>query len=210
MNKDFIIECINSISETIINNENEIESLDRAIGDGDHYINLKRGSVAIQSLIPDFINLSNSEIFKMIGMKLLSTVGGASGPLFASFFIEFSKKIGNSENELKNIYLGFESGVEAIKKRGKAQINEKTMLDVLIPVAKVFKEEIEKQSDLETILLSIKKEAIDGVEKTKDLLPLKGRAATLGERAIGHVDPGAKSCQLIISTICKKIFEKVK
>jgi len=209
MNKQFIIQCINNVVEEIRYHEYQIESLDRAIGDGDHYINLKRGCEAIQAIIPTFEKLSTPQIFYSIGVKLLSTIGGASGPLFASFFIEFSKNIASSKNELTNVFLGFEAGVEAIKKRGKSGSGEKTMLDVLIPVLNIIKKKI-GNSNLDEIIHAINEAANDGVEATKTMLPTKGRAVGLGDRAIGHIDPGAKSCQLIIATIGKKILEEKK
>ena len=203
MDASFLIKCIDEVNNVIIKNEKEIESLDRAIGDGDHFINLKRGCIAVQSINHELLSLNNSQIFQKIGMKILSTVGGASGPLFATFFLEVSKKIKDSENELHNFCEGFEQAVNAIKQRGKSDIGQKTMLDVLLPVAKTFKTNIGDNIDRRKLLDAIDAEALKGVLATRDLIPTKGRAAGLGERAIGHIDPGAKSCQLMINAVCR-------
>ena len=203
MDASFLIRCINEVHDVIIKNEKEIESLDRAIGDGDHFINLKRGSIAIQSMKDELLTLNNSQIFQKIGMKILSTVGGASGPLFATFFLEISKTIKDSSDELHNFCEGFILAINAIKQRGKSDIGQKTMLDVLIPVAETFKTNMEDNVDRQKLLDAIDVEAHKGVLKTKDLFPAKGRAAGLGERAVGHIDPGAKSCQLMINAVCK-------
>jgi dihydroxyacetone kinase-like protein len=125
MDANFIIKCIDEVNHTIIINEKEIESLDRAIGDGDHFINLKRGSIAIQSMKDELLTLNNSQIFQKIGMKILSTVGGASGPLFATFFLEISKTLKDNDNESHNFYEGFSQAVSAIKHRGKSDIGQK-------------------------------------------------------------------------------------
>ena len=101
MENDFIIKCIDSVAQCIIDREDEIESLDRAIGDGDHYINIKRGSSALQSIKPELEDMPTNEIFKKIGMTLMTSVGGASGPLFASFFLSVSKHIEEGDNVQK-------------------------------------------------------------------------------------------------------------
>ena len=203
MDASFLIKCIDEVHNIIIKNEKEIESLDRAIGDGDHFINLKRGCIAVQSINDELLSLTNSQIFQKIGMKILSTVGGASGPLFATFFLEIAKTIKDSEDELYNFYEGFNQAVNAIKQRGKSDIGQKTMLDVLMPVAVIFKSNIKYNIDRQKILDAIDAEAHKGVLATKDLIPTKGRAAGLGERAVGHIDPGAKSCQLMINAVCR-------
>ncbi len=203
MDASFLIRCIDEVHDVIIKNEKDIESLDRAIGDGDHFINLKRGCIAIQSIKDELLPLNNPQIFQKIGMKILSTVGGASGPLFATFFLEISKTIKDSSDELYNFCEGFILAVNAIKQRGKSDIGQKTMLDVLIPVAEILKTNIGDNVDRQKLLYAIDVEAHKGVLSTKDLFPTKGRAAGLGKRAVGHIDPGAKSCQLMINAVCK-------
>ncbi|WP_047514047.1 dihydroxyacetone kinase subunit DhaL [Methylophilus sp. Q8] len=198
-----------AIRDAILAHEADIECLDREIGDGDHYINMKRGCEAIASLADELNTLSAADALNKIGMKLLSTIGGASGPLFASFFMSMSKPLKTSDTMTTlQIALAFEAGVQAIMQRGKAQAGEKTMLDVLIPVAAAFKQLAEQGQSGKDIAAALKTIASDGLESTRNMLATKGRASGLGERAIGHLDAGAKSCQVMIDTICDLVLSK--
>lgn len=209
MKTEFIIEAAKAIAQTILVNESTLESLDRAIGDGDHYINMKRGATTVVEMQADLVALKPDEALNKIGMKLLSTIGGASGPLLASFFISMAKvlKENGHESNLK-IAVAFAGGVQAIIHRGKADIGEKTMLDVLIPVSNQFVLQATQNNDIKLICATLIHTAEQGMLSTKDLIATKGRAAGLGKRAIGHIDPGAKSCQLMIETVCKLVLEK--
>ena len=204
MTNGFIIKCIDSVVKTILDAEEEIESLDRAIGDGDHYINIKRGSIAVQSIKSELTTLPPDQAFKKIGMTLMASVGGASGPLFASFFLTLAKEV-SCESNLPQFSKGFTSGVESIMDRGKSKLGDKTMLDVLIPVSKKLESLANESSEKQKLIKEIDLVAMAGVIATKDMMPSKGRSAGLAERAVGHIDPGAKTCQLIISTVCKEL-----
>jgi len=200
---EFILSAASAINHAIIAHESEIESLDRAIGDGDHYINMKRGCATVLSMHDELAALAPEAALQRIGLKLLSTIGGASGPLLASFFIAMSKTAGEKGAEtLPQIAAAFAAGVEAIRMRGKADIGEKTMLDVLIPVARTFEELTAQGVELGSLLAAIKLHAEQGMLATRDIIATKGRAAFLAERAIGHIDPGAKSCQIMIDAVC--------
>jgi phosphoenolpyruvate---glycerone phosphotransferase subunit DhaL len=203
INTKFIIIAAKAIQETILANENTLESLDRAIGDGDHYINMKRGANTIVEISAELAPLKPEDALNKIGLKLLSTIGGASGPLLASFFISMAKvlKENGDESNLK-IAAAFAAGVQAIIQRGKADIGEKTMLDVLIPVSNQFVLLATQNCDVKLICATLIHTAEQGMLSTKDLIATKGRAAGLGERAIGHIDPGAKSCQLMVQAVC--------
>jgi len=203
MTNGFIIKCIDSVAKTILDAEEEIESLDRAIGDGDHYINIKRGSIAVQSIKSELTTLPPDQAFKKIGMTLMASVGGASGPLFASFFLALAKEV-SCESNLKQFSKGFTSGVESIMDRGKSKLGDKTMLDVLIPVSKKLESLANESCEKQKLIKEIDLVAMAGVIATKDMMPSKGRSAGLAERAVGHIDPGAKTCQLIISAVCKE------
>lgn len=197
-----------AIHAAIVANESEIESLDRAIGDGDHYINMKRGTEIIAGMYNELLPLPADEVLNKIGMKLLSTIGGASGPLFASFFMSMAKVIKtNGGNNPLEIAAAFAAGVQAIMQRGKANLGEKTMLDVLIPVSTTFTLSAAKGKNLTEICKAIKLAADLGLESTRDLVATKGRAAGLGERAIGHLDAGAKSCQVMVNTVCDLLIK---
>jgi dihydroxyacetone kinase-like protein len=210
MNSEMIIQIIREVHKVYEANAPEIEKLDQAIGDGDHVINMRRGIQAILEIDEALVPLKPGEALNKIGMTLLSTIGGAAGPLFASMFMGMAKVPGSDDiHDSKTVAKMFSSGVELVKQRGKADVGDKTMLDVLIPVSNLFSELVEK-SDLpkNEILKQLMAEAERGVLSTKDIAATKGRASYLGERAKGHIDPGAKSCQLIIFTICDYLMNR--
>jgi phosphoenolpyruvate---glycerone phosphotransferase subunit DhaL len=209
MKTEFILQAAEAVNTAILANESEIESLDREIGDGDHFINMKRGCATIVGMHDELAGLAPDAALQKIGMKLLSTIGGASGPLIASFFIAMAKTVKDQGAEtLPQVATVFAAGVEAIKNRGKADVGEKTMLDVLIPVSQTFSRLAEESVEHATLFASLKREAEKGMLSTRDLIATKGRAAFLGERAIGHIDPGAKTSQVVICTICDLASEQ--
>ena len=209
MNTEFILRAAKAVHETILAEESEIESLDRAIGDGDHVINIKRGAAAIVAMHDELAGLPPDAALQKIGMKLLSTIGGASGPLIAGFFLAMGKAVGERDVEippagdLNQAALAFAAGVEAIRNRGKADLGEKTMLDVLIPVSRAFTRLAAAGVRRAALFDELDRVAEQGMLSTRDLIATKGRAAFLGERAIGHIDPGAKTSQLILRTVCE-------
>lgn len=211
INSLFINAAASAIQQTILEHESELESLDRAIGDGDHYINMKRGAQTIADMQQELATLAPDAALNKIGMKLLSTIGGASGPLLASFFMGMAKTIKEKGDASTATYASaFAAGVDTIRQRGKADLGEKTMLDVLIPVANQFTALAAqgagtRKISTREISTALKQTAERGMLSTKDLIATKGRAAGLGERAIGHIDPGAKSCQLMIEAVCNLI-----
>ncbi|MFW5431229.1 MAG: dihydroxyacetone kinase subunit DhaL [Methylophilaceae bacterium] len=195
-----------AIHSAIVAHKSDIESLDQAIGDGDHYINILRGAETVVGMQDELAPLSADEALNKIGMKLLSTIGGASGPLFASFFMGMSKIAKhNGANTPLDMAAAFAGGVQEMIKRGKAKLGEKTMLDVLIPVAHTFVLSAIENKSVAEICADIKETADEGLEATRDLVATKGRAAGLGERSIGHLDAGAKSCQVMINETCDLI-----
>lgn len=196
-----------AITSAIIENEADIESLDRAIGDGDHFINMKRGTGVIDGMKGELAALPPEDALNKIAMKLLSTIGGASGPLFASFFMGMGKTIKeNGGDSTLEIAAAFAAGVQAIMHRGKANLGEKTMLDVLIPVSTTFTTMAASGETNRSIAQALILVANEGLASTKDMIATKGRAAGLGERAIGHLDAGAKSCQVMIHAACKHLL----
>lgn len=210
MNSEMIIQIVREVHKDYETNAPEIEKLDQAIGDGDHVFNMRRGIQAILEIDAALVPLKPGEALNKIGMTLLSTIGGAAGPLFASMFMGMAKVPGSDDiHDSKTVAKMFSSGVELVKQRGKADVGDKTMLDVLIPVSNLFSELVEK-SDLpkNKILKQLMAEAERGMLSTKDIAATKGRASYLGERAKGHIDPGAKSCQLIIFTICDYLMNR--
>jgi len=204
---NFLIQKAKEIQIVIDANAPEIEKLDQEIGDGDHIFNVQRGIKLVIELEPTIKDLTVSKALSQIAMKVLSGIGGSSGALFGTLFMTMAK--GNEIDEgidYKKAIEIFAQGVEAVKQRGKADVGEKTMMDVLIPVSNCLKKGVEENKDKNEIL----NEAIDIAEKgmlsTKDLLATKGRASFLGERAKGHIDPGARSSQLMIKTVCESVL----
>ena len=204
---DFLIKNAKEIQVVIDNNAPEIEKLDQEIGDGDHIFNVQRGIKLVIELEPIIKHLSMSKALNQIAMKILSGIGGSSGALFGTLFMTMAK-VSNIDDgiDYKKAINMFVDGVEAVKQRGKADVGEKTMMDVLIPVANCLKQGIEKKKDLKDLMREAIEEAEKGMLSTKDLLATKGRASFLGERSKGHIDPGARSSQLMIKTVCMSIL----
>ena len=192
---------LTAVANIIDQNATELTELDQAIGDGDHVTNLQRG---IQALIAQSNALSQLEwqtAFQKMGMIIMSSVGGASGSLYGTLFISLSKSLPNEPLSLLSFSDAFSNSVVAVKQRGKADQGEKTMLDVLIPVARQLQQLVGNQLSLTTIVSNLKETAVTGAEATRDMIATKGRASFLGERSRGHVDAGAKSSQLMICAI---------
>ena len=150
-----------------------------------------------------------SGAFQKMGMSVMSTVGGASGSLYGTFFIAMSKAMKEKEMNLQNLADAFGQGVESMKQRGKADLGEKTMLDVLIPVADALNSAAAESQGLPQALENINRVAEAGCESTRDLLAARGRASFLGERARGHIDAGARTSQLMIKAITGVLSENV-
>lgn len=209
-----LISAAQAIKNAIAAHEADIESLDRAIGDGDHYINIKRASEAVASMADELAPLDAQQALQKIGTKLLSTMGGASGVLFASLFIGMAKffQLNNEKAHELNTKLehaaAFAYGVQSLMMRGKSDVGEKTMLDVLVPASTTFTHAAAQGKSINEICSEVKNAADKGLEYTRDLVASKGRAAGLGERAIGHLDPGAKSCQVMIHAVCDLLVKR--
>lgn len=197
------LQFITAIQNTINVNADEVAELDRAIGDGDHVINLQRGLDALATINNELSTMDWSAAFMKIGMTLMSTMGGASGSLFGSMFISMAKAAKNKTLDLTTFSEVFYQGVESVKQRGKADLGEKTMLDTLIPVANSLQADAANHIPLAMALDNAKTAAIAGVASTKNMIATKGRASFLGERAIGHIDAGARTSQLMICAIAE-------
>ena len=191
--------------KAIIAHADELTRLDQAIGDGDHGINMKRGAEKILQELPAICDKPADEALKSMGMALVMSVGGASGPLFGSLLMEMGKSLGSRSMNKDILAECFADGIEAVKKRGRSDVDQKTMLDVLVPALDVLKEN-EAGSNLYTELT----ETVAASEaRTIPMKALTGRASYLGERSIGHMDPGARTCGLAIREICN-VLEAAK
>jgi len=192
---------IQAIDKTIETNAEEVTALDQAIGDGDHVTNLQRGIKALIAQSDELALLDWVAAWQKIGMTLMTAVGGASGSLYGTLFVAMSKAARDRPLDLQAFAEIFSSGVDAVKQRGKADAGEKTMLDVLIPVASSLRQAAADSVALPAALDKVARSAIAGMESTRDMLATKGRASFLEERSRGHIDAGAKTSQLMICAL---------
>lgn len=208
---EILPDLIKAVVEIIEHNAEEVTALDQELGDGDHVINLQRGLEALAEQTAELATLEFAQAMQKIGMTLLSTMGGASGSLFGTLFISISKAAKDKQVLTQQDFVSsFSQGVEAVKKRGKADAGEKTMLDVLIPVANNMQKNMGTDIGFLGFLQEVSQTAQAGMESTADMLATKGRASYLGEKSIGHIDAGARTSQLMICAIVKVLKEQVK
>ena len=196
-----IYECIEKIAEKIRENKDFLTDLDREIGDADHGVNMARGFSAVEEKLPkDETDIGL--MLKKTGMTLLSTVGGASGPLYGTAYMEAGKiAAGKTEITAEDFGAMLAAAIAGIQKRGKAERGEKTMLDALIPAYEAYTAKVAEGANIVTALDAACAEAEKGIEFTKTIRATKGRASYLGDRRIGHQDPGATSATLTLETI---------
>ncbi|MDO5736578.1 MAG: dihydroxyacetone kinase subunit DhaL [Propionibacteriaceae bacterium] len=181
----------------------ELNELDRAIGDGDHGSNMSRGLESALT-IPIDAELLPKDALKQVGMALVSTVGGASGPLFGTFFLRVGQ-YWESPPTTDSIARAVRAGVDAVMSRGKAVEGDKTMVDALAPAAASLEDSALRQLPLVEALALGAQAAADGAQSTLDMVARRGRASYLGERSAGHLDPGAISSSLILASAARHI-----
>jgi len=186
---------------TITRHAEELTELDQAIGDGDHGINMRRGCEAIAATREQWRELAPGAVVRKIGMTLVMKVGGASGALYGSFFIAAGDQIPGPPTA-EALVAAFAAGVDSVRKRGRSEAGEKTMLDVLVPVGETLRAGVSDGHDTGTLLADIVDTAAAGLEATRPMRATKGRASYLGERSIGHLDPGAMSSYLLVKSTC--------
>jgi phosphoenolpyruvate---glycerone phosphotransferase subunit DhaL len=180
---------VRALAATVIEHADELTSLDQAIGDGDHGLNMKRGFEAVLATLPGLADKSLPEMLKAIGMTLVMKVGGASGPLVGTFFMELGKAL--PEQPVRgDLVAATDRAINAVKARGRSEAGQKTLLDVLVPVQAV----LANGGDASAIAA----EAARAADRTTPMLAIRGRASFLGERSIGHMDPGSRSASLLI------------
>ncbi|MBN3751489.1 dihydroxyacetone kinase subunit L [Paraburkholderia sp. Tr-20389] len=208
MNGKTVMACIEAAHATLKEHTDEIAALDQQIGDGDHIFNLLRGADALLAMRADIEAEAFAPALDLAASKLLSTVGGSSGPLFYSLLHGMAKASANAETlSVEHAARVFAAGVDAVAQRGKAGIGSKTMMDVLIPVASRFAELADDDAAPEAVLDALPEVAEAGMLATRDMLATKGRASFLGERSRGHIDPGARSSQLMIGAVCARLAQ---
>ncbi len=186
-----------------------LTELDRDIGDADHGLNMNRGFQHVAELLPTIERHDIGTIFKNTGMTLLSSVGGASGPLYGTFFIRAASAVGaRTALSLKDLLEAMSVGVEGVIVRGKANLGDKTMCDVWIPVLEKAKQALANGMEPEQVLALIDTTADECVVSTIMMQAKKGRASYLGERSIGHQDPGATSTMFMLKALQQAIKRK--
>jgi dihydroxyacetone kinase-like protein len=181
---------VRALATTVIGHADELTSLDQAIGDGDHGLNMKRGFEAVLATLPGVADKSLPEMLKAIGMTLVMKVGGASGPLVGTFFMELGKAL-PEQPARADLVAATDQAINAVKARGRSEPGQKTLLDVLVPVQAV----LANGGDASAIA----GEAARAADRTTPMLAIRGRASFLGERSIGHMDPGSRSASLLIA-----------
>jgi phosphoenolpyruvate---glycerone phosphotransferase subunit DhaL len=180
---------VRALASSMIGHADELTSLDQAIGDGDHGLNMKRGFEAVLATLPGLADKPLPEMLKAIGMTLVMKVGGASGPLVGTFFMELGKSLPELPVRA-DLVAATDQAINAVKARGRSEAGQKTLLDVLVPVQIVFA----GGGDAKAIAA----EAAQAADRTTPMLAIRGRASFLGERSIGHMDPGSRSASLLI------------
>ncbi|NLM05220.1 MAG: dihydroxyacetone kinase subunit L [Clostridiales bacterium] len=206
LNKDYFIDVIKDLIVLAEEKRDYFTGLDSAIGDGDHGINLSIGFREVEKNLEEWAKEDLTTFFRKVGMALLSKVGGSAGPLYGSFFMKFGTPAnGKDEVNFQEFYEMFKVAVESIEARGKAVVGEKTMVDALRPGLDAFEKAIEEGLAPKEAFNKFKEAANEGADSTIPLVAKKGRAMRLGERAVGHKDPGAASSAAFIETFYNKL-----
>jgi dihydroxyacetone kinase-like protein len=202
VSRDQIVQWLEKVYAVLQENKEYLTKLDAAIGDADHGTNMSRGFTKVMEKLPAVADKDIGSILKTVGMTLISSVGGASGPLYGTFFTRSGMTMAAREElndeELVNL---LQSGVDGIVQRGRAQPGDKTMIDAWLPALDRLKASLAEGKDTVTAMREAVEAARQGMEATVPLQARKGRASYLGERSIGHQDPGATSTYLILKAL---------
>ncbi len=192
--RDDAVNWIKPVVSVIAENSTYLTELDAAIGDADHGANMDRGFKAVMNKMPEISDKDIGTIFKTVGMTLISTVGGAGGPLYGTFFLQAGMKTaGKMELNLADWTEALEAALNGVIMRGKAELGDKTMVDALTPAVTALKQAVADNQPINRALELSAEAAQKGMEATIPLVARKGRASYLGERSAGHQDPGATS-----------------
>jgi dihydroxyacetone kinase-like protein len=199
-----LLDWLRLIDESLIEQRGYLTELDSAIGDGDHGTNLSRGAAATSSKVdaekPEYLD----ELFRLVGMTLISTVGGASGPLYGTFFLRLSLSAGHRQQLTpEQLADGLESGLAGVVERGKPELGDKTMFDAMEPAVTAFRAHLGQ--GVQAASRAAFEAAAAGRDATAELVARKGRASYLGERSVGHVDPGAASTALMFEALAEAL-----
>jgi phosphoenolpyruvate---glycerone phosphotransferase subunit DhaL len=186
---------IQSATQTLIDHLDELTALDQAIGDGDHGLNMKRGAQAIQAKLPEMMGTGLNESLKTMGKTCVAMIGGSSGPVFGTLLMTLGKELPD-EPTSADLARALRLAIEALTRLGKAEVGQKTLLDVLDPVQKVLAD------GGDDLAARVRQCAFESAAATAHMDATRGRSSFLGDRAKGHVDPGSRSVALIVGAIC--------
>ena len=189
---------IKNATQTLIDHVEELTQLDQAIGDGDHGLNMKRGALAIQAKLPAMQDAQLLEALNIMGKTCIAMIGGSSGPVFGTLLLTLAKEL-PLKPTANDFAPALRASIEALTSLGKAEVGQKTLLDVLDPVQKVI------ALGGTYLLPRVAQCAHDSAAATADMDATRGRSSFLGDRAKGHVDPGSRSMALIIASICNTL-----
>lgn len=206
VNQEKLIEIIRKIGEKIAVEKEFLTELDNVIGDGDHGINMARGFEEVEKKLPDMADKDIGAALKMVGMTLVSKVGGASGPLYGTAFMKAGAAMdGKKEMDLQDFMQVLQAAIDGVMMRGKSTTGEKTMLDAMEPARKAIQTMSDEGKSAAEAMAAGVKAAEEGVEYTKGIIATKGRASYLGERSIGHQDPGATSFTMMLAVMAEAL-----
>jgi phosphoenolpyruvate---glycerone phosphotransferase subunit DhaL len=196
-----VVAWVEAFSSTVAENKDYLTRLDAAIGDADHGTNVDRGMKAVLGKLNGLEGDDIGALLKTVGMTLVSTVGGAAGPLYGTLFLQMGMATtGKSELQPEDWAAALDAAVTGVQMRGKAEPGDKTMVDALIPARDAFASALAEGASFEDALESSAEAAEEGMQATIPLVAKKGRASYLGERSAGHQDPGATSSHLLLKT----------
>jgi dihydroxyacetone kinase-like protein len=199
---DDVVRMIRAFAATVAEQKEYLTELDSAIGDADHGINMDRGMKAVLAKIDGQQPTDVGALLKTVGMTLVSTVGGAGGPLYGTLFLQLGTATAGKETlEAPDWATALDAAVTGVQARGKAELEDKTMVDAQIPARDAYRQALEEGASFADALRRSAAAAEDGVKATVPLVARKGRASYLGERSAGHQDPGATSSWLLLKTI---------
>jgi phosphoenolpyruvate---glycerone phosphotransferase subunit DhaL len=199
---------IRAFAELVTANKDLLTQLDSAIGDADHGVNMDRGMAAVVAAFDAAPPTNAATLFKQVGMTLVSTVGGASGPLYGTFFLRMATAAGEVDALSAHAFAkALRAGLEGVVARGKAEPGDKTMFDALAPAVEALDTALAQGAPLEAALRAATAAAASGRDATVPLLARKGRASYLGERSVGHQAPGATSSALLLAAAATTLGE---
>jgi dihydroxyacetone kinase-like protein len=200
VSKEQVVRWLRAAALSMREQKELLTRLDKAIGDGDHGINMDRGFGKVLEQLDGASDLAG--VLKTAAMALISSVGGASGPLYGTFFLRASAAVAAKEElSASDLHTLMEAGLEGVRQRGKAQAGDKTMIDALLPAVQAFGRALAQAEALSSALAGAVEAARRGAEATIPLIARKGRASYLGERSVGHQDPGATSSYLLLKAL---------